>query len=132
MDSLMNEAWRARRPAYCRNTTVPLPTHGILAPESGALRFTLERHAPSDDLAWIVERYWSVRWSLAAPYDQETLPFPCVNLVIGTHRPGIHGIRTTRFVAALSGDGWAFGVKFRPGGFRPLIDFPAHELTDRE
>jgi AraC-like DNA-binding protein len=111
--------------------------HGILDPHAGAQHFTLDRHAPSADLAPIVDRYWIVRWDLrgAPPFVQETLPHPCVNLVVGTHQPGVWGVGTQRFAANLEGVGWALGVKFRPGGFHPFFAPPdgreIAELTGR-
>jgi AraC-like DNA-binding protein len=111
-----------------------LDSRGILNPRGGQEYFTIERREPSGaDLAPVVERYWCVRWDLRgrAPYEQETLPWPCVNLVLGTHRPGVHGVYTTRFVAKLEGAGWVIGTKFRPGGFRPFVSVPLAELTDR-
>ncbi len=65
-----------------------MTTHGILNPRAGKAHFTLDRVAPSAELAALVERYWLIRWDLrdAPPFAQETLPHPCVNLVIGTHR----------------------------------------------
>jgi AraC-like DNA-binding protein len=107
---------------------------GILNPRAGDEHFTLARHAPGADLAGLVDRYWTVRWDLRgrAPYEQETLPYPCVNMVLGTHRPGVHGVCTTRFVARLEGEGWVVGIKFRPGGFRPFVSTAMGELTDRE
>ena len=108
-----------------------MSTHGILNPSAGRGRFTLDRIEPSKALAAIVERYWIVRWDLRAapPFVQETLPHPNVNLVVGTHRPGVHGVGTQRFAAELDGRGWAFGVKFRPGGFFPLYRRDVSELT---
>jgi AraC-like DNA-binding protein len=35
------------------------------------------------------------------------------------------------FVRRLEGAGHVFGVKFRPGAFRPLLDAPVAELADR-
>jgi AraC-like DNA-binding protein len=107
---------------------------GILNAREGERHFAFARHAPSPELAAWVERHWTVRWDLrqAAPYAQETLPYPCVNMVIGTHRPGVHGVCTTRFVAELRGEGWVVGTKFRPGAFRPFVAFSMCELTDRE
>jgi AraC-like DNA-binding protein len=107
--------------------------HGILNPRAGNAKFTLLRHAPAPELAGLVARHWTVRWDLRehGPYTQETLPFPQVNLVFGTHQPGVHGINTTRFVAELEGEGWVVGTKFRPGGFRPFWRAPICELTDR-
>ena len=113
---------------------LPRNTHAILEPRAGATRFTLARRDPSPALARFVERYWIVRWDLrdAEPYAQETLPFPCVNLVFGTHRPGLFGVPDERFVARLDGAGWVVGVKFRPGGFRPFWPDEIASLTDRE
>lgn len=106
---------------------------GILNPREGETHFTLARFDPSPDLAGLVERYWTVRWDLRgqAPYAQETLTYPQVNLVFGTHRPGVFGAGTKRFVAMLAGEGWVIGAKFRPGGFRPFWRGPVSELTDR-
>lgn len=106
---------------------------GILNPRAGEGRFTLSRYPASADLAAWVQRYWSVRWDLRgrAPHQQETLPFPCVHLVIGTHRPGVHGPARRRFAAELGGRGWVFGVKFRPAGFFCFTDEPMVQLVDR-
>jgi AraC-like DNA-binding protein len=109
-------------------------THGILNPRAGDGVFTLDRRAPPRDLEAFVERYWIVRWQLRGrpPFAQETLPHPNVNLVIGTHRPGVHGIGTKRFVAELEGEGFVVGVKFRPGGFYPFLRRDVIELRGRE
>jgi AraC-like DNA-binding protein len=109
-------------------------THGILHPLGASGQFALTRNPPPPDLAPFVERSWCVRWDLRGrpPFAQETLPWPCVNLVIGTHRPGVFGPQTARFVAHLDGEGWVVGMKFRAGGFRPFVTFPIAELADRE
>ena len=109
-------------------------TQGILNPRAGQGAFTLDRRAPSSDLAGFVDRYWIVRWQLRgrAPFAQETLPHPNVNLVIGTHRPGVHGIGTQRFVAELEGEGFVVGVKFQPAGFFPFFKRDVFELSERE
>lgn len=111
-----------------------METHGILNPRAGQTRFELTRHEPSADLADVVDRYWVVQWDLAgaAPFAQETLPHPCVHLVVGTHRPGVHGIGSRRFVAELEGGGWVFGVKFQPAGFHPFFGRELVELAERE
>jgi len=109
-------------------------THGILNPRAGEGVFTLDRRAPKADLAAFVDYYWIVRWRLGdrAPFAQETLPHPNVHLVVGTHRPGVHGVGTKRFVAELAGEGFAIGAKFRPGGFHPFLRRDVCELTERE
>ena len=111
-----------------------MASHGILNPNAGAAHFTLDRIEPAHDFAALVERYWLIRWSLRGDetFAQETLPHPCVNVVIGTHRPGVHGIGTKRFIAELSKTGWVFGIKFRPGAFRVVYERDASELTGRE
>ncbi len=109
-------------------------THGILNPRAGDGVFTIERRAPPADLAAFVEFHWIVRWQLRGrePFAQETLPHPNVHLVVGTHRPGVHGVGTQRFVAALEGEGFVVGVKFRPGGFFPFFKRDVIELSERE
>ena len=111
-----------------------MASHGILNPNAGAAHFTLDRIEPAHDFAALVERYWLIRWSLRGDetFAQETLPHPCVNVVIGTHRPGVHGIGTKRFIAELSKTGWVFGIKFRPGAFRVVYERDTSELTGRE
>ncbi len=110
-----------------------MSTRGILNPGAGRGNFTLDRVAPSADLAWLVERYWLIAWDLRGreTFAQETLPHPCVNVVIGTHRPGV-GLGTTRFVAELEGRGWVLGVKFRPGAFRAIYTRDVAELAGKE
>lgn len=107
-----------------------MQTNGILAPHSFGHDLVLERFAPPPEIAAWVERFWSVRWDLAAPRESPTLPYPCVNLVIGMHRDGVHGTTTHRFVASLEGRGWVLGTKFKPAGFRSLCDRPMHKLVD--
>ncbi|NOU29779.1 MAG: AraC family transcriptional regulator [Polyangiaceae bacterium] len=104
---------------------------GILNPRAEGVRFFLARHAPSPDLAYFVERHWSVRWDLEEPYPQETLPQPCVNLVFEEAGARFYGLGTKRFSVMLSGKGWVFGTKFRPGAFRPIWRRPMVDLVDR-
>jgi AraC-like DNA-binding protein len=109
-----------------------VPT-GILKPASLGTAFHLERFAPSADLDCFVLRYWTVTWDVSeqVPYTQETLPYPCVNLVVERGRSGIFGVNTRRFQVELMGKGWVFGIKFRPGAFYPFYRAPVAALTDR-
>jgi len=109
-----------------------VPT-GILKPTGLGTAFNLERFAPSADLDCFVLRYWTVAWDVAEqlPYAQETLPYPCVNLVVERGRSGIFGVTTRRFQVQLVGKGWVFGIKFRPGAFYPFYRAPVAALTDR-
>jgi AraC-like DNA-binding protein len=106
---------------------------GILKPAGLGTAFNLERFAPSADLEAFVLRYWTVAWDVVEqlPYTQETLPYPCVNLVVERGRSGIFGVNTRRFQIQLVGKGWVFGIKFRPGGFYPFYRAPVAALTDR-
>lgn len=108
---------------------------GILAPADLEGRIVLTRHALPEDLAAIVERVWVVRWDLEGlpPREQEVLPFPCVNVTFGDHRPGITGPMNQRFIARLTGKGRTVGIKFTPAGFRALLPtgVDARDLVDR-
>lgn len=106
---------------------------GVLRSRAGAASFQLTRHAPSADLAPWVERHWIVRWDLEGrePYPQETLPHPCVNLVIDAGRTGVFGVGTRKFEVLLEGRGQVVGAKFKPGAFQPFFRRPVSELTDR-
>jgi AraC-like DNA-binding protein len=114
-------------------TTGSVSELGILNPRVGATRFHIARHPPSEDLAFFVERHWIVRWDLRGrePYPQETLPHPCVNLVLEKDRSAVHGVGTRKFSVLLEGEGQVVGTKFKPGAFYPFVRYPVSELTDR-
>ncbi|MDF3022316.1 MAG: DNA-binding protein AraC-type [Steroidobacteraceae bacterium] len=96
---------------------------GVLRPvaEGGKLRH--ERTAACDALAGVVQHFWSVRWDLrgAKPFVPETLPHPNVHMVFEDDGANIAGVHTGRFTTQLKDTGWVFGVKFRPGAFRPHL-----------
>lgn len=106
---------------------------GVLAPTENNGVFHHARIAPSHDLEDVVQHLWSVGWDLrdGAPQRRETLPHPNVHLVIERGKSAIWGVHTTRFVRTLEGRGEVFGVKFRVGGFRALVDAPMSRLRDR-
>jgi len=83
--------------------------------------------------AGLVEHFWTVSWDLRGlpPVTRETLPHPSVHLVVEAGRSGLAGVQSGRFVRTLEGRGRVFGVKFRPGCFRPFWGRSVHELTDR-
>lgn len=109
-------------------------SRGILAP-GDTERIILTRHPPPEDLADVLERLWFVRWDLEGlpPREQEVLPFPCVNVAIGVHQPGVHGPITRRFVARIAGKGRTVGLKFRAAGFHRLLrsGLAPSDLVDR-
>jgi len=90
------------------------------------------RHRPSPDLAFWIEHYWVVAWNLDEPHVVETLPHPSVHLVIEESHSRIGGIATGRFTRTLEGSGRVFGIKFRPGAFRPVLGRSMSTITDRE
>jgi hypothetical protein len=104
---------------------------GILNPASGRAHFRLTRHEPAADLAPWVERHWVVRWDLRGrePYLQETLPHPCVNVVVEDRHGWVFGVGTERAGRLLEGRGEAVGTKFRPGAFAPFSPLPVAGLT---
>lgn len=91
-----------------------------------------ERGAPDPRLAPFVEHHWTVVWrGLEEPVVREVLPHPSVHVAVERGRSGIAGVPRGRFVRTLEGEGWVFGVKLKPGGFRPFVTFPVARLTNR-
>lgn len=108
-------------------------TRGILNPGEGLSRFALGHELPPDDLAPFVECFWSVSWDLEgqAPFAQEILPYPCVNVSFERGSFEVHGPCTRRFVAHLTGRGRVYAVKFTPAGFSAFAGVPMRSLVDR-
>lgn len=106
---------------------------GILVPRFETGTFRHERLAPCAQLAGLVEHYWFVGWDMQGhpPQQQETLPHPNVHLVIEHHTDGVYGVHTARYTKQLAGQGFAFGVKFRPGGFRPFLGHAVAGIADQ-
>ncbi|MBE7554995.1 MAG: AraC family transcriptional regulator [Anaerolineales bacterium] len=105
---------------------------GILNPTAGEKKFQLWRYLPAPDLSFFVERYWIVQWDLRgqAPYLSETLPYPCVNLIIQKDKSRIYGVVKRKFSILLENKGWVFGIKFKPGAFYSFVKSPLSNLTD--
>jgi AraC-like DNA-binding protein len=105
--------------------------YGLLGgPRTG---FTVHRLPVSADLADLVERHWLTRWDLPPGREGSVtlLPHPCVNLVLDRGQLMIAGVGRERFTYTYTGRGQVYGVKFRPGGFRPFLGEPVDRLTDR-
>jgi AraC-like DNA-binding protein len=111
--------------------TLPARSRGILRLPAGGVR--VSRHCPSSALACCIAYYWMVSWDLRGrqPHTQETLPHPNVYLVFEENRLQVSGVSTSKFTRILQGQGFAFGVKFKPGGFHPFLDSPVSSLTNR-
>ena len=104
-----------------RRTASPEP-RGVLHRLSVG-EFAHGRIEAPPDLADRLAYFWSVRWNLEGlpPQLQETLPHPNVHLVVEPGSTAAWGVHTGRWTRVLEGRSMAFGVKFRPGGFRLLL-----------
>lgn len=107
---------------------------GLVDPNAGLRRFTLDRHAPSAAVARFVSHHWIVTWDLppGQRHAQTVLPHPVVNLTVEAERATVTGVLRGSRTKVLEGRGRVLGVMFRPGGFRPLAPGPMTHLTDRE
>lgn len=110
-----------------------MPPRGILVPQFAAGTFRHERIAPCAELAGLVEHYWFVGWDMQGqpPQQQETLPHPNVHLVVENDTDGVYGVHTARYTKQLAGQGFACGIKFRPGGFRPFLGRAVADIADQ-
>jgi len=110
------------------------PPRGVLKTAAATpQRYRHARYHPSSDLEPFVEHYWSVRWDLRGLEAQraETLPHPSVHMIF--ERPAesrIAGVTRGKFSRLLEGEGAVFAVKFKPGGFYPLVRVPMSTFTD--
>ena len=100
------------------------------------LRAGKMRHArrrPANDLAHLIAHFWMIRWDLRGcePYVAESLPHPNVHVIFEPTGSVVAGVHTHKFSRVLEGQSQVFGVKFRPGGFRPFLKSPASKLADR-
>jgi AraC-like DNA-binding protein len=105
---------------------------GLLNPTLATTKFHLSRHAPTADIGYFVLRYWIISWDLRnqAPHVQELIPHPCVNVVFEQHRAAVYGVTHRRSAHRLDGAGRVFGIKFKPGGFRPFVRRPVSSFTN--
>jgi AraC-like DNA-binding protein len=116
----------------------------IYDPEVGQARGMLRKHLPAgkmrharrrpaDDLAFWIAHYWMIRWDLRGcePYVAESLPHPNIHVIFETTGSVVAGVQTQKFSRVLEGQSQVFGIKFKPGGFRPFLKFAASKLADR-
>jgi AraC-like DNA-binding protein len=108
-------------------------TKGILNAKAGEQKFRLDRRLPSPDLAFFIGWYWIIHWDLRGqePYTQETLPYPCLHLVVERDNTRVWGVDRGKFARRLEGEGQVFGIRFRPGAFYPFVKTPVSAFTDR-
>ncbi len=102
-----------------------------LPPAEGRIRHA--RRKPPAALEPWVQHFWSVRWDLRGcePFLQETVPHPNVHIVFDKDGAHIAGVHTARFSTTLEGASRVFGIKFRPGGFRPFFGSSVGALANR-
>lgn len=117
-------------------------TAGILRPDEFARHVRLARREVAPDLARWVENHWRLRWSLPPDrtFPSQVLPHPTCNLTVergspragvGAERVVVTGVATERFDVTTEGEGWVWGVRFRPGGLAALTGTSVRPLTDR-
>ncbi|GAB1645873.1 DUF6597 domain-containing transcriptional factor [Krasilnikovia sp. MM14-A1259] len=105
----------------------------ILNHGAGQEKFQFTAPAAAAALHPFVAHYWIVAWDLRGqdPYRQQVLPYPAVNMTFKPGRCRIAGVPRGQFSEILHDAGRVFGVRFRPGGFRPFLGAPVSSITDR-
>jgi AraC-like DNA-binding protein len=91
------------------------------------------RRRPSSDLTPWIAHYWLIHWDLRGcdPHVAESVPHPNIHLVFENGGSVVCGVQTHKFSRLLKGESRVFGIKFRPGGFRPFYRAPVSGLADR-
>jgi AraC-like DNA-binding protein len=109
---------------------------GLLTPGGIESPFRHGRKIPSGDLGRFIEHFWTVEWDLrgCAPVMVETLPHPCVYLIIedeDSQRTGVAGVNPGRYTREIQGHGRVIGTKFRPAMFHPFFNRRVSEIRGR-
>jgi len=120
-------------PAILRTLTLgsaDWETRGVLRPQAQPQR-TPARFPPAADMSPFVDLYWIASWDLAPGETMvvETLPHPCVNVVVEPGRSLVHGPVKGRFSRTLAGRGRVVSARLRPGAFRVFCRRPAWQLV---
>ncbi len=121
-----------RVPAILRTLTLGSAewgTRGVLRPATQPPGSPM-RFPPADDLSAFVDLYWIAHWDLEPGQTMvvETLPHPCVNVVVELGRSLVHGPVKGRFSRTLAGRGRVVAARLRPGAFRAFGGRPAWQL----
>jgi AraC-like DNA-binding protein len=98
-------------------------------PRAGAEVFTVERIAPGEALAELVDYHWLVRWDVPGTHRQQVVPQPRVHVAAEHGRLLVHGISREPFERVLKGRGLVLGTAFHPAGFRPLLRRPLGSIS---
>ena len=96
-------------------------TDGIVDPTGARAWFTLDRRAPSAELADVVGWYWVSHWNLGErSHVQPVIAHPVVNLVAEPDGFAAHGFVPGVDERRLTGHGVAVAAMLRPGAFAVL------------
>ena len=106
---------------------------GMLRRALPAGKMRHSRRRPSSDLAPWIAHYWMIHWDLRGcePHMAESVPHPNIHLIFENGTSVVAGVQTHKFSRLLQGEARVFGVKFRPGGFRPFYRGSVSDLADR-
>ena len=106
---------------------------GVLRRPLPAGKMRHSRRRPSPRLAHLIAHYWIIHWDLRGcePHVAESLPHPNIHLVFEQGSAKVVGVQTHKFSVLLEGQSRVFGIKFRPGGFRPFYGAPVARLANR-
>jgi AraC-like DNA-binding protein len=121
-------------PAILRSLTLGAAeweTRGVLRPRAQPAG-SPQRFPPAADLSAFVDLYWIASWDLGPGETLvvETLPHPCVNVVVEQGRSLVYGPVRGRFSRTLAGRGRVVSARLRPGAFRVWNRQPAWRLVD--
>jgi len=91
------------------------------------------RRSPASELTPWIAHYWMICWDLRGcePQLAESVPHPNVHVIFEPAASVVAGVQTHKFSRTLTGQSQVFGVKFKPGGFRPFLDYAVSRLADR-
>lgn len=110
-----------------------MPPHrvepGILRPAVSRRHFDYRAYDPPPALADSVENFWTVSWNLTEAYTAQVLPSPSVNLTVTNTEADVTGLVRRCYERHLDGQGYGVGARFRPGCFRPYVDFGVSGLS---
>lgn len=108
-------------------------TRGILSPGVMPEVFRVDRLEPAADLADLVAVHWRVAWELPGGQEHESLvlSYPAVNASFEPDGAWVTGPVSGTYRRRLTGRAAVSAVRFRPAGFRSLVDRSASSLRDR-
>jgi AraC-like DNA-binding protein len=106
---------------------------GRLDPAGFARHVQFQTYPPPEDLAPLVEHFWSIRWEdKDKPYhSEEVMHRPYVDLFFSAQESGIQGTFRGKRIYVAVASGRIIGCRFWPGAFHAFYDGPLAALQDR-